>query len=451
MREHLKCTVSYQEAKRLYPACIVMQLIDANISSDVFFGTMPNYNKRARINIRVKTSFDNIKLLSEYFNTDISSNALLVTIQNITVKFITSRKRSINSEGKRLADAAELATIHSLTHDIINPVDTKQSLFVENPECFENWKDTFKLTKIAVNSFIDNINDYDIIHDSTDSSAFSDVLSKFLKLSRMRSHCWNPADIYIINKQKYDEIIDIMNAHVNDVDSFNTCIYELYTKKLLFPVSLKQIVSNTPKISFNNVPKLSNTSNYQESDNIVIDKISMSLVNNSQEIGGFSFYNKETNKNIKFQIRAFKFDYAITQIEITSDGSHCGGRIGKVPVSTVDNIMNYYGFERIKRSSFFGTRQDMFSNMTNDKKLMFYDMFVNAYKHPVIVTDKFIDYDEFCSLFRQGNINLMVKLQGLLFIDFFIKNENHISLIINSFLNAAKKIGDKQGFFIKIY
>ena len=53
---------------------------------------------------------------------------------------------SRNALGKALADAGELATVMSLRKDIKTAKDTKQSIFLNNPDAFSDWYDTFQLT-----------------------------------------------------------------------------------------------------------------------------------------------------------------------------------------------------------------------------------------------------------------------------------------------------------------
>ena len=57
--------------------------------------------------------------------------------------------------------------------------------------------------------------------------------------------------------------------------------------------------------------------------------------------------------------------------------------------------------------------------------------------------------------FGRGNsdyaANIVTKIQGLKFADFFINNKENISTIITRLINGAKKIGEFSGFFIKIY
>ena len=47
--------------------------------------------------------------------------------------------------------------------------------------------------------------------------------------------------------------------------------------------------------------------------------------------------------------------------------------------------------------------------------------------------------------------NMVMKIQGLKIMNFFIKNKKNLSAIMNKMINGAKKIDDSNGFFIKIY
>ena len=47
--------------------------------------------------------------------------------------------------------------------------------------------------------------------------------------------------------------------------------------------------------------------------------------------------------------------------------------------------------------------------------------------------------------------NMVMKIQGLKIMHFFIKNKKNLSTIMNKMINGAKKINPDNGFFIKIY
>jgi hypothetical protein len=115
--------------------------------------------------------------------------------------------QSRNTLGKALADAGELATVMSLRKDIKTAKDTGQSIFENNPEAFADWYNTFQLTKPAVIKIVGSLNNYDIIHDATDKSDFTSTITSFLSKAKIsKKDSWNPADIYIIKKDKRKEI-----------------------------------------------------------------------------------------------------------------------------------------------------------------------------------------------------------------------------------------------------
>ena len=89
--------------------------------------------------------------------------------------------QSRNTLGKALADAGELATVMSLRKDIKTAKDTKQSVFVNNPEAFAAWYTTFQYTRPAVKKIVGSLNNFDIIHDATDKSDFTSTITLFLR------------------------------------------------------------------------------------------------------------------------------------------------------------------------------------------------------------------------------------------------------------------------------
>ena len=267
--------------------------------------------------------------------------------------------QSRNTLGKALADAGELATVMSLRKDIKTAKDTGQSVFVNNPEAFAAWYDTFQLTKPAVKKIVGSLTSYDIIHDATDKSAFTTTIEKFLKkVGISKKDSWNPADIFIVKKDKRKEITDDLEKMVKNYDAsegllnmVNDKIYKLYTDKQMFPISLKQITAEKANVDKNNVPGTVVVANY----NIEIDKFNCNLTTEGKEIGTFTFLNKNTQKKILMQVRGFPHSYGTAQTEITSDGTPTGGRLGKVSTKVVDNVMGLYKDARINSIRYFGT------------------------------------------------------------------------------------------------
>ena len=76
---------------------------------------------------------------------------------------------------------------------------------------------------------------------------------------------------------------------------------------------------------------------------------------------------------------------------------------------------------------------------------------------PKVNNEKSISFKEFDKTIdiAKSNIdiakNMVMKIQGLKIMNFFIKNKKNLSAIMNKMINGAKKIDDSNGFFIKIY
>jgi hypothetical protein len=366
---------------------------------------------------------------------------------------------SRNVLGKQLSDAGELATVMSLRKDIKNARDTGQSIFVNNPEAFAAWYTTFQYTRPAVNKIVGSLNNFDIIHDATDRSDFTNTITLFLRKAKLSKDSWNPADIYIINKtirqkvtndlKKIVETYEILDGLVN---MFNNKLYEFYKKKILYPISLKQLVTEKPSIDYANIPGTVNVEAY----NIKISKFNCNLTTEGKEIGLFTFLNVDTRKQINLQVRGFPHSYGVAQTEITSDGTPSGGRLGKISTSIVDSVMAKYNDARINSIKYFGTPRP-FENFDESKIRETYKMYETVIKNSKVSNQKFLKYNDYVKLINtsKSNVeiakNMCMKIQGLKIMHFFIKNEKNLSSIMNKMINGAKKISDANGFFIKIY
>jgi len=368
--------------------------------------------------------------------------------------------QSRNALGKKLADAGELATVMSLKKDIKTAKDTGQSIFKDNADAFAAWYDTFQYTRPAVKKIVGSLNNFDIIHDATDKSNFGSTIKAFLnKANISKQDSWNPADVYIISKNARVKIINdlkkvIETYDVSDglVNMFNDKLYKLYKKKVLYPISLKQLISEKANVDYTNVPGTIKVSDYD----IEIAKFNCNLTTEGKEIGLFTFNNKDTKKQINLQVRGFPHGYGTAQTEITSDGTPSGGRLGKIPTKVVDSVMDQYKDARINSIKYFGTPEP-FSNFDENKCKETYKMYETVIKDSKVNNEKSLSYKEYVNIINiaKSNMdiaeNMVMKIQGLKIMHFFVKNKKDLSGIMNKMINGAKKIDDSNGFFIKIY
>ena len=368
--------------------------------------------------------------------------------------------QSRNALGKKLADAGELATVMSLRKNIENAKDTGQSIFKDNPDAFADWYNTFQYTRPAVKKIVGSLNNFDIIHDATDKSNFGTTIKAFLnKANISKQDSWNPADVYIISKNArvkiindLKKIIDTYSVSDGLINMFNDKLYKLYKKKVLYPISLKQLISEKANVDYTNVPGQTKVSDYD----IEIAKFNCNLTPEGKEIGLFTFNNKDTKKQINLQVRGFPHGYGTAQTEITSDGTPTGGRLGKIPTKVVDSVMSQYKDARISSIRYFGAGKP-FSDFDENKCKETYKMYENVIKDSKVFNEKKLSYKEFVKIIdvAKANMdvaeNMVMKIQGLKIMCFFIKNKKDLSSIMNKMINGAKKIDDSNGFFIKIY
>tara|TARA_R110002167_G_C12700472_1_gene653425 strand:+ start:697 stop:2082 length:1386 start_codon:yes stop_codon:yes gene_type:complete len=367
---------------------------------------------------------------------------------------------SRNALGKKLADAGELATVASLLHTVKTPKDTGQQIFIDNPDAFITWFPTFQHTRPAVNKIVGSLNGFEILHDATDKSTFAKAITAFTKKAKIAKDSWNPADIFIINKGKKTliskELQDLVDRYeIKDglIPMFNNKLYDFYKNKELYPISLKQLITDKPSIDYTNEPGKIKIAAY----NIEIAKFNCNLSAEGKEIGLFTFKNTDTSKQISLQVRGFPHGYGTAQTEITSDGTPSGGRLGKISTAILDRIMAEYDDERISSITYFGRTPNVFSTFDTARINEVYGWYKTVTKHNKVKDQSPLSKSEFKDLITKAQNdydvaqNLCMKIQGLKIMYFFIENEKNLSSIMNKMINGAKKISVDNGFFIKIY
>ena len=144
-------------------------------------------------------------------------------------------------------------------------------------------------------------------------------------------------------------------------------------------------------------------------------------------------------------------------MEITSDGSKTGGRLGKVSTRIVDSVLSNYNDSRINSISFFGNKPNFFSNFKDPIIKETYNWYKTVVSHRSVTDANPLTFEQYKQLIERAKTDyiiaeiMCIKLQGLKFMYFFITHEKDISTIMNNILNGAKKISTDNGFNIKIY
>jgi len=225
----------------------VLRTLD--LDKTLIFGSEFNSSSRAKTNSYVKTSRENVDYIANKFQAVIVGKSVNININGTLIRFtISGLSKSVNSIGKELADAAELATIKSLTHQILTAKDTGQQLFINDKSAFDRWKKTFEKTAPAIHNLIDgNIDNYHIVHDATDTGTFGKTINKFTRKAKLTKDSWNPADVFLVDKSQFSYVVEHLNLIIDEnsgdlmISLFNKAMFDFYDDGLLYSISLKQI------------------------------------------------------------------------------------------------------------------------------------------------------------------------------------------------------------------
>lgn len=452
--------------------------VENDLSVGEFFST-DRLSDRSKHSFRIKVSEDNFKrlnslLIEKQIKHIKNDKNLDFSIDKDVFRFIISGKKSktSNSHGKKLADAGELATIYSIKNKIETIDDFRRIikdetiLDVFNDDMIMSWMDTFKYTRNVVLNIIDEpLENFEILHDATDTTIFKTIITSFCKHIKTPKDSWNPSDIFLIRSSNFqritNELNNIIKTYENNenydvqrlIKTFNDYLYNEFKNRNLYSFSLKKL-NGYPKFEYTNDPKSLFVPKYE----FELVKVGSDIESNTKDIGTFYIKNIKTNKNVVFQVRGFPHSYGISQMEITSDGSITGGRVGKVPTKIIDSVLAEYNFQRIKSIKYFGNvKNDVYFSDLNDQKIQeLYDMYKYVIEHSpaekiMLNKSEFIGIFDKCKKQRNNAQNMCHKIQGLHYSYFLLKNKKDLSTIMTKILNGAKKINENNAFFIKIY
>ena len=423
---------------------------------DLFFADK-NWSK-IETQFSVKLSEKNFNYFKTKFNIDQKGKFVY---DNVKFNFLKSNKKSsnINALGKGLADAGEKATIKAIlaytkNKTLNSPKDTGEKIFMENPDAFMAWKKSFDRTPEILDDIVkDSLSKYNIYHDAT-TNPFEKNVKGIISLRGGSKDSWNPADIWVIKKDQEKNInkeFDIIFKSELDkkakLNAANAYIVKLYNDGYFYPISLKQI-TGLGQTELNNLKKNASPFYKFKFDDFPHDFQFDDTKNSfkTKEIGTFSATNIDNGKNLVFQVRAFPHRYGTVQTEITSSGEKTGGRVGKVPADIIDSVFSSYNDSRIKKISELKNL-----NFTDSDIKKFDKMYKSVSGGDSYFSDNIKTWLAMARVDEKIKTDLAIKLQGLVFSNFFKNNIKDTSIILNALLLGAKKISDTSGFFIKIY
>lgn len=174
---------------------------------------------------------------------------------------------------------------------------------------------------------------------------------------------WNPADIYMIKKNKEKEVKDklkeITQSSDKDVNlvALNSYMKELVSVKTMVPVSLKAIATktSTAKAELANMGGSANKSiKFSVKPNSVKCILNMGHKNGYEfDTGEFAFDFFVGDEEIHGQARNFQYSKArnLIQTDLTPKGRSGGAKLGKVSSVALDDFLQRAGLPRPSSAS----------------------------------------------------------------------------------------------------
>jgi len=259
---------------------------------------------------------------------------------------------------------------------------------------------------------------------------------------------WNPADIWMIQKNKKNEIKKFINENIKSnagrsqtLAEFNDLLKNLITKKELIGVSLKKIGSGEAKFIFVNV-KVDGFETELKDENNEIEKIEYNLDTLSSTI-------KFKNKN-KIQI-TLNNTSSFSNLKFESLVTGSGGRGGKVVLDNLVDLMKDNQISFDNNYKLYPQTRSKFVQESEEYEKIYKKLLENG------IISRSISYDEvvdsILNFYEKGNHQGVCKLMQLKFFESItnITNEKKKQEFITDMFYLGIKLGDKFAPHGKLY
>lgn len=372
---------------------------------------------------------------------------------------------TLNDLGEKKTYIKEMIIIEYLRESFDGIEDIKlnskySKILNKNPEIYNSMKKDLPLIKnriTRINNGNLNLNEFEILRQ--DDKKLKKFFKGFIRNTHFRSkNSWNPADIYLIKKNQMDKIINLLSKVSNNknfdsktiINVINRIYLTEFKKGNFYPISLKNLKSDDIHL------RVFNIKHKDISYTVQIDKFIINFINDQKYIGQFTFKSIINPKKLyTAQVRAFNHGFKTVQIDFRDNDSFI---YGKTPTEIVEDVFKSYNSKR-KMMSYFGNKSKMyFTNFNSYKVEYFWKIYQFVINHSKIVkTDKVLDKNDFINLIEEAKNdkekaqNLIVKLQGLDYANFFLENINNLEKIFSKFLNGARKIGSENSVCVHLY
>jgi hypothetical protein len=223
------------------------------------------------------------------------------------------------------------------------------------PEVTKDWMDSYAKQAKALKKFLGNKKGYLYSRDNG-FMPFIEGIAKS-RCGVTQKDRWNPADIYLIKKDKESEVKTKLKQITDGTDKENNLLAlngymkDLLEEKIMIPVSLKAISKSTKdaKAELANVKK--QTSHYQFKLKPGSVKCILTMGNKNAyefDTGEFAFDFYVGDEEIHGQSRNFQYskERNLIQTDLTPKGRSEGAKLGKVSSVALDDWLKKHGLQR---------------------------------------------------------------------------------------------------------
>jgi hypothetical protein len=289
----------------------------------------------------------------------------------------------------------------------------------KNPKLAQEWLSTYKKQAVALKTYLGTNKGYNYSRDeNTGFMVFIEDIAKSRCGVKTKDN-WNPADIYMVKKNKERTIKEKINSITKNTDemanlySLNEYMRELINDKDLVPVSLKAISKSKSQadLELSNMGKSKNKK--IEIENVGALKCFINFGTNSKtpteidngEIAG-QFKIGETV--INWQTRNFNMSTPRggVQTDLTPTGKDSGAKIGKASADAIDDFFQK-NFNKLRISRPVNASKDPYipdvggwNKESKDYWIKFYKA-LSKYK----INNKSIDFGEMRVMYKNKEVS----------------------------------------------
>jgi len=223
------------------------------------------------------------------------------------------------------------------------------------PNVNSEWMSSYEKQAVALKKYLGSQKNYNYSRDDGFMPYIEDIAKK--KCGVSVKDRWNPADIYMIKKNKENEVkknlIKITEGPDKDVNllALNSYMKELVSDKTMVPVSLKAIASKTTtaKAELANMGGKGHGPEFKVKPGSVKCILDMGHKNPYEfDTGEFAFDFYVGDEEIHGQARNFQYSVArnLVQTDLTPKGRSGGAKLGKVSSTALDDFLKKVGLPR---------------------------------------------------------------------------------------------------------